>query len=295
MFSGSIVALITPFRNGQIDLEAIKKLVNWHLKEGTSGIVACGSTGEAALLTLSERNQVIQTVIEQVQGHIPVIVGCGAPSTRETLQMVIQAKELGANGALVVTPYYVKPTEEGIYQHFKVLNDVGLPILLYNNPGRAAATMSVEGVVRLSELSNVVGIKDSCDDLTRVIKMRAQIHKPFVYLSGDDPLSTAYLAQGGDGFVSVSANVIPGLCRQLMVSWTNRDLDIFNRLRDALLPFHEIMFVETSPSPVKYAVSSLGYCSEEVRLPMVALSEQSKAAVRDVLKGLMNSVGQRAA
>lgn len=283
MFSGSIVALITPFRNGQIDLEAIKKLVNWHLKEGTSGIVACGSTGEAALLTSSERHQVIQTVIEQVQGHIPVIVGCGAPSTRETLQMVIEAKELGANGALVVTPYYVKPMEEGIYQHFKVLNDVGLPILLYNNPGRAGATMSVDCVVRCAELSNVVGIKDSCDDLTRVIKMRARIHKSFVYFSGDDPLSTAYLAQGGDGFISVSANVVPGLCHQLMTAWTHRDLDTFNRLRDALLPLHEIMFVETSPSPVKYAVSILGYCQEDVRLPMVGLTVQSKTAVRGVL------------
>lgn len=295
MFSGSIVALITPFRNGQIDLDAIKKLVHWHLQEGTNGIVVCGSTGEAALLTSSERRQVIQTVIEQGQGRIPVIVGCGAPSTWESQKMVQEAKEFGANGALVVTPYYVKPTAEGTYQHFKVLNGVGLPILLYNNPGRAGATLSVDDVVRLSELSNIVGIKDSCDDLTRVIKMRSRIKKQFTYLSGDDPLSTAYLAQGGDGFVSVSANVIPGLCSQLMIAWKNKDFETFALLRDKLLPFHEVMFVEASPSPVKYAASIGGFCSDEVRLPMVQLSETSKGCVQEVIKSLGGLTNQSAA
>lgn len=295
MFSGSIVALITPFRNGQIDLEAIKKLVHWHLQEGTHGIVACGSTGEATLLTKSERRQVIETIIEQAQGRIPVIVGCGAPSTRESLDLVREAKELGANGALVVTPYYVKPMAEGIYQHFLALNDVGLPILLYNHPTRTGTTLSVDLVVRLAGLSNVVGIKDSCDDLTRVIKMRSRIKKEFVYLSGDDPLSTAYLAQGGDGFISVTANVVPGLCSELMTAWKKRDYTTFERLRDALLPFHESMFVEPNPCPVKYALSTLAYCTEEVRLPMVIISDASKKIVREAYADLMADVKKMAA
>lgn len=295
MFSGSIVALITPIRNGQIDYEALKNIVDWHLQEGTDGFVVCGSTGEAALLTASERRQVIEVVVEQAQGKIPVIVGCGSPSTRETLKMVVEAKEMGANGALVVTPYYVKPTPEGLYKHFDVLNKVGLPILLYNNPGRAGATMSVESVVQLSELSNVVGIKDSCDDLTRIIKMRSQIRKSFTYLSGDDPLSTAYLAQGGDGFVSVSANVIPDKCAQLMKAWKAKDYETFSQLRDLLLPFHEAMFVETSPSPVKFAVSMLGFCTDEVILPLVTLSETSKEVVQRAMGGVGAQVGLHAA
>jgi 4-hydroxy-tetrahydrodipicolinate synthase len=286
MFSGSIVALITPFCNDQVDVEALKKLVLWHLQEGTDGIVVCGSTGEASLLTLSERRLAIETVIAQVQGRIPVIVGCGTPSTQETLQLVTEAQSMGADAALVVTPYYVRPTEEGLYQHFKVLSGVGLPIILYNNPGRAGATMSVDAVVRLSDLPNVVGIKDSCDDLTRVIKMRSRIQKPFVYLSGDDPLTTAYLAQGGDGFISITANVVPHLCSQLMKAWKAEDRETFNSLRDALLPLHEVLLVETNPTPVKYAVSTLGYCLEEVRLPLVGLRDEFKEKVKKSLLAL---------
>lgn len=295
MFSGSIVALITPFRNGQIDVEAVKNIVQWHLQEGTNGLVVCGSTGEAALLTQTERRQLITLVVEQAQGKIPVIVGCGSPSTREAIQMTHEAKELGANGALVVTPYYVKPTAEGMYQHYLALNQIGLPIILYSNPGRAGVTLPVEVVVRLSELDHIVGIKDSCDDLTRLVKMRSQIKKKFVYLSGDDPLSTAYLAQGGDGFISVSANVLPGKCVQLMKAWRDKNYDVFAQLRDELLPFHEIMFVETSPSPVKYAASVLGFCSEEVRLPLLTLAESSKKQILQVMLQLGIEPAQNAA
>ncbi len=284
--SGSIVALITPFHNGEVDISALKKLVDWHIAEGTQGIVACGSTGEAALLTAKERRLVLETVVTAVQRQIPVIAGCGAPSTHETWAMMAEAKEIGCDAALVVTPYYVKPTPEGVYQHFKALNDVGLPIVLYNNPGRAVTGLSVETVVRLAALPMVIAIKDSCDDLTRVIKMRQQITKGFSFLSGDDPIATAYMAQGGDGVVSVSANIVPRLNQQMMQAWQNRDLETFATLRDKLLMVHESMFVETSPSPIKYAVSQLGFCDSEVRLPLVPVTESTKGIVNHALKSI---------
>lgn len=287
--SGSIVALITPFHNNEIDVSAIKKLVEWHIKEGTQGIVACGSTGEAALLTEVERQLVLETVVKAVAGRLPVIAGCGAPSTHEALTMMQQAKAIGCDAALVVTPYYVKPTPEGVYQHFKALNEVGLPIVLYNNPGRAVVGLSVDTVVRLAELPMVVAIKDSCEDLTRVVKMRQRITKEFSFLSGDDPIATAYLAQGGDGVVSVSANVVPNLCQQVVQAWQARDLDKFGELRDKLLFVHESMFVEASPAPVKYAVSCLGFCGYEVRLPLVTATENAKKVVDQAL-GIVRAV-----
>jgi 4-hydroxy-tetrahydrodipicolinate synthase len=285
-FSGSIVALITPFDKGEVDVGALKKLVEWHMAEGTQGIVACGSTGEAALLTPAEREVTLSTVVKTAAGRLPVIAGCGAPSTHETFAMMTRAKALGCEAALVVTPYYVKPTPDGVYQHFRALTEVGLPTILYNNPGRAATGLSVETVVRLAELPTVVAIKDSCDDLTRVVKMRQQIHKDFSFLSGDDPIATAYVAQGGDGVISVSANVVPRLCHQVMAAWKSRDLETFSKLRDRLLPLHESLFMETSPSPVKYAVSKLGFCTPEVRLPLVPASEKARGVVDQVLGNL---------
>lgn len=288
MFSGSIVALITPFLNGEIDVAALKKLVNWHIDQGTNGIMVCGSTGEVALLTAKERHLIIETVINENAGRLPIIVGCGAPSTHETVKMMQEAKALGANAALVVTPYYVKPTEEGIFQHFKTLNEmVDLPIIVYNNPGRAVTGLSVELVVRLTELSNVVAIKDSCNDLTRVIKMRQQIKKSFSYLSGDDPIATAYLAHGGDGVMSVSANVAPKLCQQVVAAWKNRDLDQFAALRDKLLPLHEALFIEASPAPVKYVASQLHLTTDEVRLPLVAASAAARKKLDQVIADIL--------
>lgn len=288
IFSGSIVALITPFRNNEIDVKALQRLVSWHIQEGTQAIVACGSTGEAILLTPQERVCVLSTILEAANGQIPVIAGCGAPSTQETLDMVKQAKELGCAAALVVTPFYVKPTEEGIFQHFSALNTIDLPILIYNNPGRAVVGLSVDLVVRLATLSNVVGIKDSCDDLTRVIKMRHLIQKPFSFLSGDDPIATAYLAHGGDGVISVTANVVPKQCHQLTQSWKNGDLSTFARLRDTLSHLHEAVLRETNPSPIKYAVSTLGYCEETVRLPLVPVTQKTKEMVQEALKKVAN-------
>ncbi len=285
--SGSIVALITPFNNNEVDVNAIKKLVDWHITEGTQAIVACGSTGEAALLTQPERKLVLETVVATANKRIPIIAGCGAPSTHETQAMMIEAKEIGCDAALVVTPYYVKPTPEGVWQHFNVLNDIGLPIILYNNPGRAVTGLSVDTVVRLAELPMVVAIKDSCDDLTRVIKMRQRITKNFSFLSGDDPISTAYMAHGGDGVVSVSANVMPRLNQELMNAWAIKDYPKFAELRDKLLQVHESMFVETSPSPVKYAVSKLGFCQAGVRLPMVPITDAGQKIVDQALTGIV--------
>ncbi|MBX3457927.1 MAG: 4-hydroxy-tetrahydrodipicolinate synthase [Candidatus Paracaedibacteraceae bacterium] len=285
--SGSIVALITPFNNNEIDVNAIKKLVEWHIAEGTQAIVACGSTGEAALLTPSERKIVLETVVASANKRIPIIAGCGAPSTHETKAMMTEAKEIGCDAALVVTPYYVKPTPEGVWQHFKALNDIGLPIVVYNNPGRAVTGLSVDTVVRLAELPMVIAIKDSCEDLTRVIKMRQRITKEFSFLSGDDPIATAYMAHGGNGVVSVSANVMPRLNQELMNAWNIKDYTKFAELRDKLLQVHESMFVETSPSPVKYAVSKLGFCNPDVRLPMVPVTDAGKKVVDQALTGIV--------
>lgn len=287
MFSGSIVALITPFRNGQVDVDSIKKLVEWHIDQGTDALVVCGSTGEAALLTMEERSLIIETTIKQSAGKLPIIVGCGAPSTVEVIKMMQQAKQLGATAALVVTPYYVKPSPEGIYQHFKVLNDtVDLPILLYNNPGRAMVGLSVDLVVRLSQLVNVVGIKDSCEDLTRVVKMRRGIKKQFSFLSGDDPIATAYMAQGGNGVISVSANVVPKLNSELMKAWKDGQLDKFAELRDKLLPLHEVLFIEANPGPVKYVVSKMHFITDEVRLPLVPASFEARHKIDKVIQEL---------
>lgn len=283
MFHGSIVALITPFRNNKIDVNALRHLVSWHIQEGTQAIVACGSTGEGALLTHEERRLVLSTVLEAAQGKIPIIAGCGSAATQEAVSMTREAKELGCAAALVVTPYYVKPSPEGIYQHYKAINDVGLPIILYNNPGRSVVDMSVELVGRLAELDHVVGIKDSCDDLSRVVKMRALIQKSFSYLSGDDPYAPAYLAQGGHGVISVTANVVPKQCRQLVECWEKKDFDMFGRLRDLLMTVHQAVFRETNPTPVKYGVSFLGYCEETVRLPLVSAHQETKEAVQKAL------------
>lgn len=283
-FHGSIVALITPFRNTKVDVDALRRLVSWHIQEGTHAIVACGSTGEGALLTSEERQIVLSTVLDEAQGRLPIIAGCGSVSTHEAVSMAQEAKELGCAAALVVTPYYVKPSPEGIYQHFKALNEVGMPIILYNNPGRSVINMSVDLVARLAELDQVVGIKDSCDDLSRVVKMRALIQKPFAYLSGDDPYASAYLAQGGHGFISVTANVAPKQCRQLVDAWEKKDLELFGQLRDLLMNVHNAMFQETNPTPVKYGVSYLGYCEETLRLPLLPPCQETKEAVQKALQ-----------
>lgn len=284
MFSDSIVALITPFFQGSVDKKALKNLVEWQILEGTQAIVACGSTGEALLLTPQERHEVLSTVLEAVNNRIPVIAGCGSASTAETLAMVQHAQSLGVAAALVVTPYYVKPMPEGVFQHFQAISQGStLPIIIYNNPGRSVVDLSVPLIARLATLPTVVGIKDSHPDVSRPIALRQAISKPFCILSGEDGTASAFMANGGDGCISVTANVAPKLCQQMMTAWKTQDLKTFAKTRDQLMPLNTALFTETNPSGFKYAVSLLGKCHNELRLPLVPVSLSTEALVKSAM------------
>lgn len=285
MFSGSIVAIITPFRNGRVDLTSLQALINWHIQEGTQAIVACGSTGESALLTSEERRQVISTCVSASAGRIPIIASCGAPSTQETITYVQEAKTLGATAALVMTPVYVKPSQEGVYQHFAAISKASsLPVIIYNNPARVVVDLSVDLVARLAELPHVIGLKDSSVDLTRPLRLRQRIQKQFCLLSGDDPTTPAYLAHGGDGSISVTANIAPKLSQELMRSWQQKDIPTFSELRDRLFPLHQALEVEVNPSPIKYGVSALGHCQNEIRLPLLPVSSASEKLISQAMR-----------
>ncbi|HYD31238.1 MAG TPA: 4-hydroxy-tetrahydrodipicolinate synthase [Azospirillaceae bacterium] len=285
MFEGSIVALLTPFRNGKIDEAAFQKFVNWQIEMGTDGLVPVGTTGESPTLSHSEHKRVVEMCIEATAGRVPVIAGTGSNSTHEAIEFTRHAKRAGANAALVVTPYYNKPTQEGLYQHFKAIHDAAeLPIIIYNIPGRSVVDMSVATMARLAKLPNIVGVKDATADLARPLKTRLEIGTDFCQLSGEDATVVAFLAQGGHGCISVTANVAPKECAQLHDAWRAGDMAEVARLRDLLMPLHHALFVETSPAPVKYAGSLLGVCAEEVRLPLVPPSEATRALVRDAMK-----------
>jgi len=287
MFSGSIVALVTPFSQGKVDENALQDLVSWQIAQGTQGIVTCGSTGEGALLTKSERDRVISLVIEVAHKRVPVIVGCGAPSTQEVVQMAQDAKRLGADAILIVTPYYVKPSQEGLYQHFlNVHNSTDLPIIAYNNPGRANVEISIDLFLRLTELPNIVALKDSTNDISRPALMCSRLSKPFNLLCGDDPYTSAYLGQGGDGCISITANVAPKLCKELMDAWKNNDRANFNLLTQRLIPLHLSMVAEVNPCPIKYAVSALGKIKNELRLPYLPVTSITEEKVRSAMKAV---------
>jgi 4-hydroxy-tetrahydrodipicolinate synthase len=284
MFHGSIVALITPFLNGKIDLIALEKLVNWQITEGTQGIVACGSTGEAALLTLAEWQSVLRQVVTVAAGRVPVLAGCGTPGTAETIMLVQHAQELGAAAALIMAPYYVKPSQQGIYEHFRTIHEtVDLPIIVYNNPGRATVDLSVELIGQLAQLPRIVGLKECHTDISRVIALRRLVPQDFALLAGDDLVASAYLANGGHGCISATANVAPSLCQELIAAWFKKDRDRFIQLRDQLDPLHRSLAAETNPTPVKFAVAQLGYCQDEVRLPLLPVSAQTQALIKDAL------------
>ncbi|MCX7338609.1 MAG: 4-hydroxy-tetrahydrodipicolinate synthase [Alphaproteobacteria bacterium] len=285
MFSGSIVALVTPFKNGKVDEKALSDLVSWHCTAGTQGVVACGSTGEAALLTHDERNCIISIVIEGAGNRIPVIVGCGAPSTHESISMAVDAKRLKADAILVVAPYYVKPTQDGLYQHFKAIHDsVDLPLILYNNPGRCAIDMSIDLVLRLAELPNVIALKDSTNDLSRPTLLRSRLTRKFSLLAGDDGITPGYLAHGGNGCISVTANVAPSLCQQLIAAWQDVNIPEFTRLTQVLMPLHQAMFIESNPTPVKYALSAMGKIQNEFKPPLLPVLPATGEKVSAVLK-----------
>lgn len=282
MFKGSIVALVTPFKNNSLDEHALVNLIRWHGASGTAAIVVCGSTGEGALLTNEERETLIKIAVKE--SSIPIIVGCGAPSTWAVVEQAKQAERLGVNALLVVAPYYCKTTQEGMYQHFKTAHDaVNLPILLYNNPGRTVLEISVETVLKLFELERVVGIKDSTTDMSRAALMRRSAKKKVCLLSGDDPYAAGYLGQGGDGVISITANVKPEMMAEFVDAWEKRDLERFHTLNNELIPIHYAMIMEPNPMPVKAAVEILGRCSGEVRLPLVQASKETVIRLRGVL------------
>ncbi len=285
MLKGSLVALITPFKGDAVDEKAFQKFVDWQIKQGTHGLIPVGTTGESPTLSHDEHHRVIDLCVEAAGGRVPVVAGTGSNSTDEAISLTRHAKQAGADAALVVTPYYNKPTQEGLYRHYKAIADaVDLPIIIYNIPGRCVVDMSVDTMARLAKHPNIVGVKDATNDLARPLKTRLAIGPKFCQLSGEDATIGAFLGQGGHGCISVTGNVAPKLCSQMHVAWQKGDLKRFAALRDRLMPLHDALFVETSPAPVKYAASLLGRSSPDVRLPLVAATPAAQARVRKAME-----------
>jgi len=288
MFKGSNVALITPFKNNGLDEEAYIKLIHFHMDNGTSGLVPAGTTGESPTLSHKEHQRVIDLCIKESNGKIPVIAGTGSNSTEEAISLTSHAEKAGANGALIVTPYYNKPTQEGLYQHYKSINDkCGIPILIYNIPGRSVIDMSVDTMARLFELKNIVGVKDATGDLDRVDQQLSKMGKEFIQLTGNDDNAFEFNKRGGVGTISVTANIAPKICsefQKLSVSNNQNDINEAEKLDKILQPVHSAMFVESNPSPVKYAAKLLNLCDDDVRLPLVKTSENAKPIIQKALE-----------
>ena len=288
MFKGSNVALITPFKNNGLDEEAYIKLIHFHIDNGTNGLVPAGTTGESPTLSHDEHQRVIDLCIKESNGKIPVIAGTGSNSTEEAISLTTHAEKAGANGALIVTPYYNKPTQEGLYQHYKAINDkCGIPIIIYNIPGRSVIDMSVDTMARLYELKNIVGVKDATGDLDRVNQTLAKMGKDFIQLTGNDDNAFEFNKRGGVGTISVTANIAPKLCsdfQKFSKSDTDNEMKEAERLDKILQPVHHSMFVESNPSPVKYAAKVLGLCDDNVRLPLVKVTDTTKEIVKKALQ-----------
>ena len=283
--NGSYVALVTPFKKGKVDFDAFQQLVEWHIASGTHGLVPCGTTGETPTITIEEHKALIEACLEATDGRVPVIAGAGSNSTETAVELARFADKSGADGILSVTPYYNKPSQEGMYQHFKAVNDaVGTSVILYNVPGRTGVEISVDTVIRLAKLKNIAGIKDASVDLSRPLQLQVALGDDFTQLSGEDATVAAYLAQGGHGCISVTANVAPKLCAELHNAWQKRDWKNFERIRDTLLPLHKYLFIETNPSPAKYCLSKLGKITEEQRLPLLPVSAASRAKLDEAME-----------
>jgi len=281
MFKGSFTALITPFRNGEVDEQAFQDFIEWQIKAGVHGLVPCGTTGESPTLSHEEHMRVVELCVEAVAGRLPVIAGTGSNSTAEAIYLTRHAFRAKADAALVVMPYYNKPTPEGQYRHYKaVAESADIPIIIYNIPGRCVVDMSVETMARLAEIPNIVGVKDATGDPVRPSKIRRAIGTDFCQLTGEDGAALAMLAHGGHGCISVSANVAPRLCAGFQDAWQAGDPGRALDLHDRLMPLHDSLFCETNPGPVKYACSVLGHGNGELRLPMVEIGAQSKEKVR---------------
>jgi 4-hydroxy-tetrahydrodipicolinate synthase len=283
-FQGSITALITPLKDGKVDTRAFQKLVEWQIDQGSHGLVPCGTTGESPTLTHDEHKAVIELCIAAASGRVPVIAGTGSNSTAEAVELTRHAKTAGADGVLVVTPYYNKPTQEGLYLHYKAINDcTDIPILIYNIPGRSVVDMSVETMVRLFKLKNIVGVKDATANMARVSQQRAALGTDFVQLSGEDATALGFMAHGGRGCISVTANIAPALCSEFQLACLAGNFRLALQLQDRLMPLHDALFVESNPGPVKYAASKLGLCNGDTRLPLAPLTAASRKKVDDAL------------
>ena len=288
MFKGSNVALITPFKNNGLDEEAYIKLIHFHMDNGTSGLVPAGTTGESPTLSHDEHQRVIDLCIKESNGKIPVIAGTGSNSTEEAISLTSHAEKAGADGALIVTPYYNKPTQEGLYQHYKAINDkCGIPIIIYNIPSRSVIDMSVDTMARLFELKNIVGVKDATGNLDRVDQQLSKMGKEFIQMTGNDENAFEFNKRGGVGAISVTANIAPKLCsdfQKFSVSQNENDLIEAKKLDDILQPVHDAMFVESNPSPVKFAAKLMNLCDDEVRLPLVKVTDNTQKIVRETLQ-----------
>ena len=288
MFKGSNVALITPFKNDKLDDETYIKLIHFHISNGTNGLVPAGTTGESPTLNHIEHERVIELCVKESNGKLPVFAGTGSNSTEEAISLTKHAEKIGANGALIVTPYYNKPTQEGLYQHYKAINDkCGIPIIIYNIPGRSVIDMSVETMARLYELKNIIGVKDATGDLDRVDQTLNKLGKEFLQLTGNDDNALEFNKRGGEGAISVTANIAPRICSDFQkfsnLKNTNSNKEEAEKLNKILQPLHNAMFVESNPSPVKFAAKQLGLCDDEVRLPLVKVTEKTKEIINKAL------------
>ena len=291
MFQGSMPALVTPFSDGKLDLDALKSLVEWQIESGSSALVPVGTTGESPTLTHEEHETVIEEVVKAAAGRVPVIAGAGSNNTAEGIRFVQHAAKVGADAALVVTPYYNKPTQEGMYQHFKAMHDAAdIPIIIYNIPGRSAVDMTPDTMGRLAQLPRIIGVKDATGDISRVAKQRIACGKDFVQLSGEDATAISFNAQGGQGCISVTANVAPKLCAEMQAATLRGDYATALEITDRLMPLHIAIFLEPGLAGAKYGLSLLGRCSDEVRLPLVGLTDGTKLAIKDAMihAGLIN-------
>jgi 4-hydroxy-tetrahydrodipicolinate synthase len=288
MFKGSNVALITPFKNNKLDVDNYIELIHFHIKNGTNGLVPAGTTGESPTLTHEEHEKVIELCIKEAKGKIPVIAGTGSNSTAEAISLTKHAEKVGADAALIVTPYYNKPTQEGLYQHYKAINDnCGIPIIIYNIPSRSVIDMTVETMTRLFELKNIIGVKDATGNLDRVNQQKEKMGNDFIQLTGEDGNVLEFNKRGGVGCISVTANIAPKLCsdfQKFSFSKNNNELKEAERINELLQPVHKSLFIESNPSPVKYAAKLLNLCSDDVRLPLVKVTNSTKEIIKEALQ-----------
>lgn len=287
MFKGSITALVSPFKGNNLDLEAFERFISFQIANGTNGIVPCGTTGESPTISHEEHKLLIETAVKVARDKVPVIAGTGSNSTDEAVDMTKFAEKAKVDAALVVTPYYNKPTQEGLYQHYKKINDnCGIPIIIYNIPGRSVVDMSVDTMARLFELKNIIGVKDATGDLNRVTQQKNKMGKEFLMLSGNDENTYEFYKLGGSGCISVSANVAPKICSDFHALCNSKKFEEAKNVFEKLLPLHDVMFIESNPVPAKYSLSLMSMMSEEVRLPLVTAEDSSKEKIKAVLKSL---------